>query len=105
LQAGWGLERDATRPGRKAPLDAAVIERVVTPDAAREATGDALVGRALSPAESSSAIPASSGIWAAHGLKPHLTKTFKLSNDKQFVEKVTDVVSLYLNPPDRALVL
>ena len=44
-------------------------------------------------------------IWAAHGLKPHLTKTFKLSNDKQFVEKVKDVVGLYLDPPDKALVL
>ena len=40
-----------------------------------------------------------------HGLKPHLTKTFKLSNDKQFVEKVKDIVGLYLDPPDRALVL
>lgn len=44
-------------------------------------------------------------IWEAHGLKPHLVKTFKLSNDKQFVEKLTDVVGLYLNPPDKALVL
>jgi transposase len=44
-------------------------------------------------------------IWSAHGLKPHLTKTFKLSKDKRFVEKVKDVVGLYLDPPDRALVL
>ena len=44
-------------------------------------------------------------IWTAHGLKPHLTRGFKLSNDKQFVEKVQDVVGLYLNPPDKALVL
>jgi transposase len=44
-------------------------------------------------------------IWAAHGLKPHLTKTFKLSNDKRFVEKVRDIVGLYLDPPDKALVL
>ena len=44
-------------------------------------------------------------IWAAHGLKPHLTKTFKLSNDRRFVEKLRDIVGLYLNPPDRALVL
>ncbi len=44
-------------------------------------------------------------IWAAHGLKPHLIKTFKLSNDKRFVEKVTDIIGLYLDPPDRALVL
>ena len=44
-------------------------------------------------------------IWKAHGLKPHLIKTFKLSNDKHFVEKVTDIVGLYLDPPDKALVL
>lgn len=44
-------------------------------------------------------------IWDAHGLEPHRTRTFKLSRDKQFVEKLTDVVGLYLNPPDKALVL
>jgi transposase len=44
-------------------------------------------------------------IWSAHGLKPHLTKRFKLSKDKRLVEKVKDVVGLYLDPPDRALVL
>ena len=44
-------------------------------------------------------------IWHGHGLKPHLTRGFKLSTDKQFVEKVQDVVGLYLNPPDGALVL
>ena len=44
-------------------------------------------------------------IWSAHGLKPHLTKAFKLSKDKRFVEKVKDVVGLYLDPPDKALVL
>jgi hypothetical protein len=41
-------------------------------------------------------------IWHAHGLKPHLTKTFKISRDKDFAPKVEDVVGLYLNPPDRA---
>ena len=44
-------------------------------------------------------------IWRAHGLKPHLARTFKLSNDKQFVEKLEDVVGLYLNPPENAIVL
>jgi len=44
-------------------------------------------------------------VWRANGLKPHLIKTFKLSNDKQFVEKLTDVVGLYLSPPEHALVL
>ena len=43
-------------------------------------------------------------IWKQHNLKPHLLKTFKLSRDKQFLEKLTDVVGLYLNPPAKALV-
>jgi transposase len=44
-------------------------------------------------------------IWSARGLKPHLVKTFKLSNDRHFEEKLVDVVGLYLNPPDQAVVL
>ena len=44
-------------------------------------------------------------IWDAHGLQPHRTKAFKLSNDPLFTEKLTDVVGLYLNPPEKALVL
>ena len=44
-------------------------------------------------------------IWDAHGLKPHRLKTFRLSKDPRFVEKLTDVVGVYLNPPDKALVL
>jgi len=44
-------------------------------------------------------------VWRASGLKPHLSKTFKVSNDKKFIEKVIDVVGLYLNPPEHALVL
>lgn len=44
-------------------------------------------------------------VWHANGLKPHLLKTFKLSNDPQFIEKLEDVVGLYMNPPDHALVL
>jgi transposase len=44
-------------------------------------------------------------IWKEHGLKPHLTRSFKLSNDPKFVEKVQDIVGLYMNPPDKAVVL
>jgi transposase len=44
-------------------------------------------------------------IWSARGLKPHLVKTFKLSNDRHFEEKLIDVVGLYLNPPDKSVVL
>ena len=44
-------------------------------------------------------------VWAARGLKPHLVETFKLSNDPKFEEKLIDVVGLYLNPPEKAIVL
>src|SRR5437870_11591589 len=44
-------------------------------------------------------------IWSARGIKPHRVKTFKLSNDKRFEEKLVDVVGLYLNPPEKAIVL
>jgi transposase len=44
-------------------------------------------------------------IWREHGLKPHQVKTFKLSNDPRFVEKLNDIVGLYLNPPEHAIVL
>ena len=46
-----------------------------------------------------------SRIWRAFGLKPHLTKTFKLSKDPQFIDKVRDIVGLYMNPPEHAIVL
>ena len=44
-------------------------------------------------------------MWSAHGLQPHRTKRCKLSKDRRFTEKLTDVVGLYLNPPDKAVVL
>ena len=46
-----------------------------------------------------------SNLWRSHNIKPHRTKTFKLSHDPRFLEKLTDVIGLYLNPPDKAIVL
>ena len=100
-----GLKRDATRPGRKPPLEAALIARVVemtlheTPPGATHWSVRKMA-RAVGLSHSSV-----QRIWKAHGLKPHLTKKFKLSNDKRFVEKVRDIVGLYLDPPDKAVVL
>lgn len=99
-----GLKRDATRPGRKPPLPASVIERVVEmtlhqkPPAATHWSARKLA-KAIGISHTSV-----QRIWGAHGLTPHLVKTFKLSNDKRFVEKVKDIVGLYLDPPDKALV-
>jgi transposase len=46
-----------------------------------------------------------SNIWRSHNIKPHRSKTFKLSRDPKFLEKLSDVIGLYLNPPDQAIVL
>jgi transposase len=99
------LRRDATRPGRKPPLAGQVIERVVQ----KTLHEKPVAGTHWSIRKMAAAVGISytsvQKIWKAHELKPHLVKTFKLSNDKRFVEKVQDVVGLYLDPPDKALVL
>jgi transposase len=100
-----GLLRDKTRPPGKAPLAASVIQQVVTktttekPHAATHWSARAMA-KAVGIAPSSV-----QKIWQAHGLKPHLLRSFKLSNDPAFTEKLIDIVGLYLDPPDRALVL
>lgn len=100
-----GLKRDASRPGRKPPLSAAVIARVV--DKTLHEKPPAATHWSVRSLAAAVGLSASSvqRIWTAHGLKPHLTKGFKLSNDPRFAEKVQDIVGLYLDPPDRALVL
>ena len=100
-----GLRRDKTRPSRKAPLTDAVKLAVLTKTANATPPNATHWSRAAM-AKAVGISPSSVGrIWAAAGLKPHLVRRFKVSNDPQFEEKVTDVVGLYLNPPDRALVL
>jgi len=100
-----GIEKDAPRPGRKPQINpkrrAAVIKKTLhekpeghthwSRSTMAKATGmsDSTIGR----------------IWREHGIKPHLVETFKLSNDPQFVEKLQDIVALYLNPPEHAVVL
>jgi transposase len=100
-----GLLRDRTRPPGRKPLPSAVVRQVVTkttterPPEAAHWTARAMA-RAVGIAASSV-----QKIWRDHGLKPHLVRTFKLSKDPQFEEKLVNVVGLYLNPPDKALVL
>jgi transposase len=100
-----GLLKDATRPSRVKPLSPEVIERVVRMtlhEKPPNATHWSLRSMAKAVGISYSSVQR---IWRAHGLKPHLIETFKLSRDKNFAAKVQDVVGLYLNPPDKALVL
>ncbi len=100
-----GLEKDAPRPGRIPKISKRKIRQIV------EATlhskpENATHWSTRSMAEAQGVSEATvRRVWKQHGLKPHLTKTFKLSRDQRFVEKLYDVVGLYLNPPDKSLVL
>lgn len=106
LQLGIeGLKKDAPRPGRKRKVSATKIEEIVT-RTLHETPATAThwsVRRMAAVSGVSRATVAR--IWRAHGLKPHLLRSFKLSHDPQFLEKLEDVVGLYLSPPDHALVL
>jgi transposase len=100
-----GLLRDKTRPSRIAPLPAekklAIIQKTATEKPANATHWSARkMAKAVGVSHRSV-----QRVWAGAGLKPHLVRTFKLSNDPQFAEKVVDVVGLYMNPPERALVL
>src|SRR6516225_1076182 len=100
-----GLLKDATRPPRRKPLTAEKIKQVVDMTLHQKpanATHWSLSGMAAAVGLSRSSIQR---IWSKHGLKPHLIETFKISRDRNFAAKVKEVVGLYLNPPDKALVL
>jgi transposase len=100
-----GLMRDKTRPSRKPPLPEKIKLAVLT-KTANETPANATHWSRASMAAEMGISPSSVGrIWAEAGLKPHLVRRFKISNDPQFEEKITDVVRRYMNPPDRALVL
>jgi transposase len=100
-----GLLRDKTRPPGKKPLPAAIKHKVLTRTANGTPVNATHWSRASMAAEMGISPSSVGRIWAEAGLKPHIVRTFKVSNDPQFEEKVTDIVGLYLNPPDRALVL
>jgi transposase len=100
-----GLLKDATRPSRVKPLTPETVKQVVhmtLHEKPPNATHWSLRSMAAATSISYSSVQR---IWQAHGLKPHLVKTFKVSRDRNFAAKVEDVVGLYLNPPDKALVL
>ena len=100
-----GLLHEATRPPGKPPLTPATIEQVVNMTLA-EPPGEATHWTCRAMAKAAGVSHRSvQRIWAAHGLKPHRVRTFKLSNDPKFAAKVRDVVGLYVDPPEHALVL
>ena len=100
-----GLKRDKTRPSRVPPLPMEVRLKVIAKTVQETPPNATHWSRAMM-VEAMGISPSSVGrIWADAGLKPHLTHGFKVSNDPMFEEKVTEIVGLYLDPPDRAVIL
>jgi transposase len=99
-----GLWRDKTRPSRIPPLSPEVAERVVALTLAPPPTASHWTGAAMAKAAGIS-VSSVQRIWRAHGLRPHLVRRFKLSNDPQFAAKLKEIVGLYVNPPNHAIVL
>src|SRR6476620_6509511 len=106
MEAGYdSLLHDKTRPSRIPPLGSGITERVVTltqtapPTEATHWTS-AMMAKVVGISASSV-----QRIWRAHGLQPHRVKQFKLSTDPRFVDKLRDVVGLYVDPPAHAVVL
>ena len=100
-----GLLRDKTRPPGKAPISEAVVAEIIErtlhetpPEATHWTVRDMAKVMCIS-------VSTVQKIWRAHGLAPHRLRQFKLSNDIAFVDKLHDVVGLYVNPPAHAVVL
>ena len=99
------LDKDAPRPGRLSTITPAKIQEVIrktTQEKPINAThwSTRVMAKAAKLSEKSVR-----RIWHKHGLKPHLSRTFKVSNDPQFAEKLEAIIGLYLNPPEHAIVL
>lgn len=97
-----GLEKDAPRPGRTPTVNAQEIIQKTTQEKPSNAThwSTRSMARAVGVSEASVR-----RVWQAHGLKPHRVETFKISRNPHFAEKLDDIVGLYINPPQHAIVL
>lgn len=102
-----GIEKDAPRPGRLpsiSPIKASEVIRKTTTQGTTPKDATQWSRRTMATEVGISATSVGR-IWKKNGLKPHLTRTFKVSNDRNFSEKLEDIVDLYMNPPKNALVL
>jgi transcriptional regulator with XRE-family HTH domain/transposase len=103
-QSGLAGLNEGKGRGRKPSLDPKLREKIIVratqPPAHRTRWSTRTMAKALGISKATV-----QRVWSANDIKPHVTRTFKLSNDKQFERKFWDVIGLYLNPPDRALVL
>lgn len=100
-----GIEKDGQRSGRPAIHPRSVQDEVIRKtqeETPQNATHWSRQSMAKALGISASTV---GRIWRVHGLKPHMVSVFKLSNDKHFVEKLEDIVGLYLSPPEHAIIL
>jgi transposase len=100
-----GLQQDAPRPGRPRRISPQTVRRIIektTREKPPHATHWSTRSMAAAVGISEATVRR---IWRRHGLKPHRVESFKLSHDPRFAEKLEDIVGLYLNPPEHALVL
>jgi transposase len=100
-----GLWEIAPGRGRKATYDPQRIKAVIDATLQSKPKGMTHWSCRLMAANQGISKSTVSNLWRSHNIKPHRTKTFKLSRDPKFLEKLTDVIGLYLNPPDQAMVL
>src|SRR5450759_2068220 len=102
LQALWEI---APGRGRKATYGPTKIKSVIDATLQSKPKGSTHWSCRTMAAAQGISKSTVSNVWRSHNIKPHRTETFKLSRDPRFLEKLTDVVGLYLNPPDKAVVL
>ena len=100
-----GIAKDAPRPGRRRRIDEKQRAAIIRKTLRKKPEGQTHWSRATMAAATGVSESTIGRIWREHGLKPHRVETFKLSNDPRFVEKLNDIVGLYLNPPEHAIVL
>ena len=105
VQSGLDGLADEPRPGGPRKISDEQIEAVVMATLQRQPVDATHWSRTSMAAESGLSKTTVGRIWEAFGLKPHLIDTFKISSDPQFIDKVRDIVGLYLDPPEKALVL
>ncbi len=100
-----GLVKDAPRPGRTPMIGAEKVSEIVAKTTQSAPANATQWSRSRMAREAGISDSSVGRIWRAHGLKPHRIESFKISNDPEFAAKLEDIVGLYLDPPEHALVL
>ncbi len=100
-----GIRRDAPRPGRKPRISKRKIDEIIEKTLRTRPRGATHWSTRTMAREMGISRATVNRVWRSHRIQPHRERSFKLSRDPEFNEKVTDVVGLYMNPPDKAVVL